>query len=105
MGYAVRKDGQGWRAVNDAANVDTANETFSETQPVKSDAEQLKERTNASIQAQIAVLEAQIPPLMRHFVVRPNAPMTRPSGPPKTPAQIIADIDAQIEALRATLIP
>ena len=67
--------------------------------------ERIKERTNASIQAQIAVLEAQIPPLMRHFVVRPNAPMSRPSGPPRTPAQVIADIDSQIEALKATLIP
>ena len=67
--------------------------------------ERVKERTNASIQAQISALEAQIPPLMRHFVVRPNAPMARPSGQPKTPAQIIADIDSQIEALRATLIP
>ena len=67
--------------------------------------ERVKERTNASIQAQIRALEAQIPPLMRHFVVRPNAPMARPSGQPKTPAQIIADIDSQIEALRATLIP
>lgn len=105
MGYAVRKDGQGWRAVNGMADIDSANETFSETQPVKSEAEQLKERTNANIQAQIAVLEAQIPPLMRHFIVRPNAPMSRPSGPPKAPAQAIADIDSQIEALKATLIP
>lgn len=103
--YAVRKDGQGWRAVNKAEDIDSANETFSETQPVKSDAELLKERTNASIQAQISVLEAKIPPLMRHFVVRPNAPMARPSGQPKTPAQIIADLDSQIEALKATLIP
>ena len=67
--------------------------------------ERIKERTNANIQAQINALEAQMPPLMRHFVVRPNAPMSRPSGPPKTPAQAISDIDAQIEALRATLIP
>lgn len=105
MGYAVRKDGQGWRAVNSVADVDAANETFSETQPVKSDAELLKERTNASIQSQISALEAQIPTLMRHYVVRPNAPMARPSGQPKTPAQIIADLDSQIEALKATLIP
>lgn len=67
--------------------------------------ERIKERTNANIQAQIAALEAQIQPLMRHFVVRPNAPMARPSGPPRTPAQVIADIDSQIEALKATLIP
>ncbi len=67
--------------------------------------ERVKERTNANIQAQISALEAQIPPLMRHFVVCPNAPMARPSGPPRTPAQVIADIDSQIEALRATLTP
>ena len=105
MGYAVRKDGQGWRAVNSIDDVDAVNETFSETQHVKSEAELLKERTNTSIQAQINALEAQIPPLMRHYVVRPNAPMARPSGPPKTPAQAIADLDTQIESLKATLIP
>lgn len=31
-GYAVRKDGQGWRAVNSAADC-TADENFSEVQP------------------------------------------------------------------------
>lgn len=67
--------------------------------------ENAKARHNDSVQTQINALEAQIQPLVRHFVVRPNAPMVRPSGPPKTPAQVIADIDAQIEALRATLIP
>lgn len=79
--------------------------TDNEVSAVINSPEKVKERTNASIQAQISALEAQIPPLMRHFVVRPNAPMSRPSGPPKTPAQVIADIDSQIEALKATLIP
>ena len=79
--------------------------TDNEVSSVTNSPERVKERTNANIQAQIAVLEAQIPSLLRHFVVRPNAPMSRPSGPPKTPAQVIADIDSQIEALKATLIP
>lgn len=106
MGYAVRKDGQGWRAVNKAEDIDSANETFSETQPVKSEAELLKENTNASIKAQITSLESQVTPrLMRDFILRPNTPVSRPSGQPKTPAQAIADLDSQIEALKATLIP
>ena len=67
--------------------------------------ENVKARHNTSVQAQINALEAQIQPLVRQFVVRPNAPMARPSGPPKTPAQVITDIDSQIEALKATLIP
>ena len=34
MSYAVRKDGQGFRAVNSADDVDSATETFSDTAPV-----------------------------------------------------------------------
>lgn len=34
MGYAVRKDGKGWRAVDSIADIDTATETFSDVQPV-----------------------------------------------------------------------
>lgn len=34
MGYAVRKDGLGWRAVDSSAEIDSATETFSATQPV-----------------------------------------------------------------------
>jgi hypothetical protein len=34
MSYAVRKDGQGFRAVNSAADVDAATETFSDALPV-----------------------------------------------------------------------
>lgn len=68
--------------------------------------ERVKERTNANIQAQITSLESQVTPrLMRDFTLRPNTPVSRPSGQPKTPSQIIADIDSQIEALRATLTP
>ena len=93
------------REINAATGTETTREYNADELAAINSPERVKERTNASIQAQIAVLEAQIPPLMRHFVVRPNAPMSRPSGPPKTPAQVIADIDAQIEALRATLIP
>ena len=33
MSYAIRKDGQGWRAVNSPDDV-TGDETFSETQPL-----------------------------------------------------------------------
>lgn len=34
MSYAVRNDGQGWRAVNSIADINAATETFSDTQPV-----------------------------------------------------------------------
>jgi hypothetical protein len=33
MGYAVKNDGTGWRAVDSQADVDTAMETYSATQP------------------------------------------------------------------------
>jgi hypothetical protein len=33
MSYAIRKDGQGWRAVNSAAEIDSATETFGVAQP------------------------------------------------------------------------
>lgn len=33
MSYAIRKDGQGWRAVDSADDIDSETETFSETQP------------------------------------------------------------------------
>ena len=80
--------------------------TDNEISSVINSPERVKERTNANIQAQITSLESQVTPrLMRDFILRPNTPVSRPSGQPKTPAQIIADIDAQIEALRATLIP
>ena len=109
MGYAVRKDGQGWRAVNKAEDIDAANENFSETQPVKSEAELLKENTNASIRAQIAALEAEITiRLQCDLAVRPNAVISRPNSAvktPKKPIDFIADIDSQIAALRTTLIP
>ena len=93
------------REINVATGTETTRDYNADELAAINSPERIKERTNASIQAQIAVLEAQIPPLMRHFVVRPNAPMSRPSGPPRTPAQVIADIDSQIEALKATLIP
>ena len=93
------------REFNAITGTETTREYTAEELAVINSPERVKENTNASIKAQIAVLEAQIPPLRRHFGVRPNAPMARPSGQPKTPAQIIADIDSQIEALRATLIP
>lgn len=93
------------REFNAMTGVETTRDYNSDELSAINSPERVKERTNANIQAQIAVLEAQIQPLMRHFVVRPNAPMSRPSGPPRTPAQVIADLDSQIEALRATLIP
>ena len=93
------------REFNAMTGVETTREYNADELAAINSLERIKERTNANIQAQIAILEAQIQPLMRHFVVRPNAPMARPSGPPKTPAQVIADIDSQIEALKATLIP
>ena len=93
------------REINVATGTETTRDYNADELAAINSPERVKERTNASIQAQINALEAQIPPLMRHFVVRPNAPMARPSGPPKTPSQIIADIDSQIEALKATLIP
>lgn len=34
MGYAIRNDGQGWRAVNSPADVVVSEETYSETQPL-----------------------------------------------------------------------
>ena len=93
------------REINVATGTETTREYNADELAAINSPERIKERTNANIQAQINALEAQIPPLMRHFVVRPNAPMARPSGQPKTPAQIIADLDSQIEALKATLIP
>ena len=93
------------REINVATGTETTREYNADELAAINSPERIKERTNANIQAQINALEAQMPPLMRHFVVRPNAPMSRPSGPPKTPAQASSDIDAQIEALKATLIP
>ena len=105
MSYAIRNDGQGWRAINSIADVDTATETFSEVQPIKTAEDALKEFSNNEVMRKIAGLEVAIAALNRHVILRPNAPMSRPSGPPKTPVQVIADIDAQIEALKATLKP
>lgn len=71
--------------------------------------ERVKENTNTSIRAQIAALEAEITPrLQRDLVLRPNTTVSRPNSAvkaPKKPVDFIADIDAQIEALVATLIP
>lgn len=91
-------------------NVQTGTETTrdynAEELAAINDPARINAEANASIQAQIATLEAQVTPrLMRDFILRPNVPLGRPSGPPKTPTQIITDIDAQIEALRATLQP
>ena len=73
------------------------------------DPARIKENTNASIKAQIAALEAEITPrLQRDLALRPNATVSRPNSAvktPKKPVDFIADIDAQIEALVATLIP
>ena len=83
----------------------TRNHTAEELAVINSP-ERVKENTNSNIQAQITSLESQVTPrLMRDFILRPNTPVSRPSGQPKTPAQVITDIDSQIEALRATLIP
>lgn len=104
MSYAIRKDGQGWRAVNEVGDV-MVDEVYSSTPPIKTPLEIVKE-VNSNIQRQIRELEVQVTArLMRDFILRPNVPISRPSGSPKTPAQIIADIDAQIETLRATLQP
>jgi hypothetical protein len=73
---------------------------------IKIDQQKKKLLDNANTKAQIAALEAQVTArLMRDVILLPNAPISRPSGPPKTPAQVIADINTQIEALRATLQP
>ena len=91
-------------------NVMTGVETTRDYTPAElaaiNDPARIKENTNSNIQAQITSLESQVTPrLMRDFILRPNTPVSRPSGQPKTPAQVITDIDSQIEALRATLIP
>jgi hypothetical protein len=48
MSYAVRKDGQGWRAVNSLADVDPSTETYSDAPP----------QTNALDQARIVRIGA-----------------------------------------------
>ena len=94
------------REFNAMTGVETTRNHTAEELAVINSPERVKENTNGSIQAQITSLESQVTPrLMRDFILRPNTPMSRPSGPPKTPAQVIADIDSQIEALKATLIP
>jgi hypothetical protein len=94
------------RVINAQTGTETTREYNAKELAAINDPAMVKENTNASIQAQIATLEAQVTPrLMRDFILRPNVPMGRPSGPPKTPSQIIAEIDAQIEALKATLQP
>ena len=103
MSYAIRKDGQGWRAVNRIEDV-TADEDYSPTPPIKTPTELAKEESNLNIQNQIKELEMQIDlKMLRDFFLRPNVPISRPSGPPKTPTQIIIDIDTKIAALQTKL--
>lgn len=60
-----------------------------------------KEKTNLPILSQIAALEAQVDErVWREYVIKPT--VAGKGG--KTPAQFIADIDAQIATLRSTLI-
>jgi len=62
MSYAVRKDGQGWRAVNDA-NDCADDEYFSETQPLP------KEPTQAELkQSKRTEINADFEKAMQHIV-------------------------------------
>ena len=103
MGYAIRKDGQGWRAINGIEDT-MVDENYSPTPPIKTPTDLAKEESNLNIQNQIKDLEMQIDSkLLRDFILRPNVPISRPSGPPKTPTQIITDIDTKIAALQTKL--
>lgn len=62
---------------------------------------------NAALFAQIAALEAlQTSRLVRESLLKKQPPISDPASPlnGKTPAEAIAYIDAQIEALRAQLV-
>lgn len=97
------------REFNAMTGAETTREYNAEELAAINDPARLKENTNASIRAQIAALESEITPrLQRDLVLRPNATVSRPNSAvktPKKPVDFIADIDAQIEALVATLIP
>ena len=97
------------REFNAMTGVETTREYNATELAAINDPAKLKENTNASIKAQIVALEAEITPrLQRDLVLRPNATVSRPNSAvktPKKPVDFIADIDAQIEALVATLIP
>lgn len=97
------------REINAQTGVETTRDYNSDELAAINSPERVKERTNASIRAHIAALEAEITPrLQRDLVLRPNATVSRPNSAvktPKKPVDFIADIDAQIEALVATLIP
>ena len=64
---------------------------------------------NAETRMKIAALEAEFTVrLQLDLALRPNVPILRPNSAvkvPKKPIDFITDIDSQIEALRATLIP
>ena len=97
------------REFNVMTGVETTREYNATELTAINDPVRVKENTNASKRAQIVALEAEITPrLQRDLVLRPNATVSRPNSAvktPKKPVDFIADIDAQIEALVATLIP
>ena len=99
MGYAVRNDGLGWRAVNNSDDV-LETETYSENQPAP-----IQPSANEEIKARIVALDAQITPRMISETLSGSTETFAPGTPyaGKTAAQAIAAIVDAKAALRAQL--
>jgi hypothetical protein len=100
MSYAVRKDGQGWRSINSAADI-SVDEDYSDTQPAP-----ITPDPKDAIRAQIKSMEDRenLPRVSREFMLG--------TFEAQFPANVLAQhegyvrlkaFDAQIKALRDQL--